>query len=90
MSWATAVEGDVSVILGFIGLRADFGFVVDGLGLQALRAGRGSLVLNREDPLWIVPLMMVPIWSLNKTVFTVFFKPLWGESHREGSVMLLV
>ena len=49
----------VLVTLGFIGLRADFGFVAGRLHLWALRAGRSSLVLDREGPLWDVPLMML-------------------------------
>ena len=32
MSWATVVEGGVTVACGFMGLRADFGFVAGGLG----------------------------------------------------------
>ena len=39
------------VTLGFMGLRADFGFVAGRLGLWALRAGRDCLVLDREGPL---------------------------------------
>ena len=33
-------------------LQDNFGCVVIGLGLLALRAGRGNLVLDREGPLW--------------------------------------
>ena len=35
----------------------------------SLRAGRGSLVLDREGPLQDVPLMMLSMGSLNWTVF---------------------
>ena len=38
----------VVVASSSMGLRADLGFLAGGLALQALRAGRGSLVLDRE------------------------------------------
>ena len=79
MSWATAVEGGVSVGLVFTELRADFGFVAGRLGLWALSAGRGSLIVGKESLLWDVPLMTLSMGSLNQNVFAVFLKLLWGE-----------
>ena len=48
VSWAIAVEDGIIVTLDLMVLRVDFGFVAGRLGLQALRDGRGSLVLDRE------------------------------------------
>ena len=51
MSWATAVEGESTVALGFGGLKDDLGFVVGRAGLVALRAGKDSIVVGMEGPL---------------------------------------
>ena len=58
-----------------------------GLGLQALRTGRSSLVLDRESPLQDVPLMMLSIGSWNWTIFIfVVFLKLLGELLQGGEV----
>ena len=51
MSQTTEVEGGAIVTSGLLGLRADFGFEMGRLGLWALGAGKGSLVLDRKGPL---------------------------------------
>ena len=86
MSWTTAVEGDISVTLDFMGLNADFSFLVGVLGLLAFRDGRDSLVLDRKGLLHAVPLMTLLMGSLNQTVFMVFLKPLWREVPQRGEV----
>ena len=92
MSWAAAVEGSVKVALGLMGLRADFGFVVGGLGLWALRAARGSLMLDREGTLQDVPLMMLLMGSLNWTIFifAAFLKLLGETAAGRGNAVWLV
>ena len=88
MSWATAVEGDVSVNLGFGGLRVDLDFMVGRQGLLDIRAGRHSLVFDREGLLGAVFLMMLLIRSLNWNVFVfmVFLELLWRELPQGGDV----
>ena len=88
MSWAAAVEGGVSVNLGFRGLRPDLGFVAGGLDLLALRAGRGSLVLDREGLLSIVLLMMMPIWGPCMGLSLQSSMDCYGNCHREGKCIL--
>ena len=69
-----------------MGLRAHFGSVIDKLGLWALRAGRGSLVLDRVGLLQDIVLMTLLMGSLNCTVFAVFLELLQGEVPQGGEV----
>ena len=75
------------VTSGFMGLRADFGFVVDGLGLQAFGASRGSLVLDREGPLQDVPLMMLLVGCQTGIYSQSSSSCCGGESCMEGCMV---